>query len=119
MRAGKEERKPEAADALMSAEQKGYKDSLASLTGKLLKAEPNSVRDFTVAAVCENYITEGKIKDAEGLVSLYLEYSPDSTTGLFYKRILTEPEPGKISEQRRREIEKDVLPGSGSVSIRL
>jgi len=110
-RAGKEGGKPEAADELMSAELKGYRDSLASLTGKLLKAEPNSVRDFTVAAVCENYITEGKIKDAEEFVSLYLEYSPDSTTGLFYKRILAEPEPGKISEQRRREIEKDVLSG--------
>jgi tetratricopeptide (TPR) repeat protein len=110
-RAKKEDSKAETADAIMSAELKGYKDSLASLAEKLLKTEPNSVREYTIVAACENYIAEGKVKAADDLVSRFLEYSPDSTTGLFYKRVLAEPEPGKIPEQRRREIEKEVVSG--------
>ena len=90
-------------------ELKSYRDALAELVGKLLPVEPNSVDEASIAAVCNNYIEQGKTSQAEDLVNRFLEYFPANTTALFYKRILTEPEPDEVSQQRRKEIEEQVL----------
>jgi tetratricopeptide (TPR) repeat protein len=90
-------------------ELKGYRDALAELVRKLLSIEPNSVDETSVVAVCNNYMEEGRTSEAKDLVNRFLEYFPANTTALFYKRIFSEPEPGKISQQRRKEIEEEVL----------
>jgi tetratricopeptide (TPR) repeat protein len=94
---------------LMTTELKDYSDELAELVEKLLPIEPNAIEQARLAAICKYYISEGKTSQASNLVNRYLGYFPDSKTGLFYKRILSEPEPDKVSEQRRRQIEKEVL----------
>ena len=99
----------ESVDELMTSELKGYNDTFAELVEKLLLMEPNSVGEASVVAVCNNYIKEGKLKQAEAIVNRVLEYFPDSTMLLFYKQILSEPQPNKISQQRRKEIEKQAL----------
>ncbi len=93
----------------MTSELKGYNDTLAELVENLLSMEPNSVGEASVVAVCNNYMEEGKFKQAEAIVNRVLEYFPDSAMLLFYKQILSEPQPGKLSQQRRKEIKKQVL----------
>ncbi|MBW8039336.1 MAG: hypothetical protein FVQ85_04995 [Planctomycetes bacterium] len=45
----------------------------------------------------------------EGLVEKLLPIEPDNRTLLIYKQILSEPEPHKVSQQRRKEIEEQVI----------
>jgi len=108
----KEAVEPEGEDELVTAETaelRGYRNSLAELVAKLLEIEPNSVGEVSLVAVCNNCIAAGKIEWAKDLVDQFLGYFPDSTTALFYKQILLEPEPDKVSKQRRKEIEKEIL----------
>jgi len=105
------------ADELMTVELSGYLNVLAELVGKLLEIEPNSVGAASIVAVCNNYIREGKTSEAKDLVNRFLGYFPDNTAALLYKQILSEPDPGKlielgqdeIAQQRRKEIEEEVL----------
>ncbi|MHC4888863.1 MAG: tetratricopeptide repeat protein [Planctomycetota bacterium] len=94
---------------VMTDELKGYWTVCAGLVEKLLTIEPNSVGETSVVAVCNNYISQGRIEQAGGIVNKFLGYFPDSTTLLFYKRVLAESEPNKVSLQRRKEIEEQVL----------
>jgi tetratricopeptide (TPR) repeat protein len=94
---------------LMRVELNGYWADLTELVEKLLLTEPNSVAVASVAAVCNNYIADGKTSDAKVLVNKFLEYFPDNTAVLFYQEMLSEPEPGNVSQQRRKEIEEHVL----------
>ena len=87
--AEKEGVEPPGADELMTAELSGYLDVLAGLVGKLLEIEPNSVGGAPIAAVCNNYIREGKTSEAKDLVNRFLGYFPDNTTVPFYKQILS------------------------------
>lgn len=93
------------------AELKSYRDTLAELVRKLLSIEPNSVEEASVVAVCNNYIVEGDVSKAKDLVDRFLEYFPANVAAMFYKQILSEPEPNKVSQQRRKEIEEQVLLG--------
>jgi tetratricopeptide (TPR) repeat protein len=94
-----------------TAELKNYNLLSAELVGKLLPMEPNSVGEASVVAVCNNYVAEGKTEQAKDLINRFLQYFPANTTVLFYKQMLSEPELGKISQQRRKEIEEQVLSG--------
>jgi len=99
----------EGADELETIELKGYWDALAGLVQKLLEKDADSVEDVSIAVVCSYYIAEGKTSQAKDLVNQFLGYFPDNKTALFYKQMLSEPDPGKISQQRREEIEEQVL----------
>jgi len=92
-----------------TAELESYNLLRAELVEKLLLKEPNSVGEASVVAVCDSYIAEGEIEQAKDLVNRFLQYFPANTTVLLYKQILAEPEPGKISQQRREQIEEQVL----------
>jgi tetratricopeptide (TPR) repeat protein len=119
MRKQKAERLGPAFQEVIGLEQEGlesritelesYRDAFNELVGKLLSMEPNSVEGAALAAVCNNYIAEEKIEQARATVNRSLECSPANTTALFYKKMLSEPEPGEISKQRRKEIEEQVL----------
>jgi tetratricopeptide (TPR) repeat protein len=94
-----------------TAELKRYNLLRAELVGKLLLVKPDSVGEDSFAAVCDNYIAEGNTEQAKDLVNRFLGHFPANTKGLLYKQMLSEPEPGKISQQRRKEIEELVLSG--------
>jgi tetratricopeptide (TPR) repeat protein len=93
------------------AELKSYNLRRAELVDKLLEVEPDVVGQDSFAAVCDNYIAEGSIERARDLVNRFLGNFPADTKGLVYKQMLSEPEPEKISQQRRKEIEAQVLSG--------
>lgn len=94
---------------LIAAELKGYRSAFNSLIGRLLSIEADAVEPAYVAAVCNNYITEGQISEAQDFVADYLGYFPENANGIFFSKLLLEPDPGEVSRQRRIEIEKDAL----------
>ena len=100
---------PEESVELMTTELRSRRDALAQLVKKLLQTEPNSVEEASIIAVCDNYIAAEKTSEARDLVNRFLEYFPDSTRVEFYKQVLSEPEPTKVPQQRRKEIEEQVL----------
>ncbi|GAH51965.1 unnamed protein product, partial [marine sediment metagenome] len=106
-------------DQLMAAELKNYKSNLAKLVEKLLAVEPHSVQGPFIVDICDDYIEENKIELAKNLVNKFLEYFPDNVDGLLYKQILSEPEPGNISQQRRKEVEKIALENIADPARRL
>jgi|GEM_PF-318707 len=87
----------------------GYWSELPGLVKKLLAVEPNSVEESSVISVCNHYLGQGKTDDAKSLISEYIEHFPDSASARFYKQLLLEPQPGKVSAGRRRQIEQQVL----------
>ena len=105
----KEGVEPEVSVQIMTDELKGYRTVCAGLVEKLLAIEPNSVGEASVAAVCNNYIAQGQLEQARGIVNRFLGYFPDSIPMLVYRELISEPEPAKISQQRRKEIEEQVL----------
>ncbi|MHC4153672.1 MAG: tetratricopeptide repeat protein [Planctomycetota bacterium] len=100
---------PDVSIEVMTDELKAYWGEFAELLEKLLAVEPNSVGASSIVAVCNNYVAGGKVGDAQKLADKYLERFPDSTAVGFYRALLSEPEPGKISQERRRQIEEGVL----------
>jgi len=105
----KESVEAETSVQLMTEELKNHWIALAGWVQKLLQMDPNSISEASIIAVCNNYIAEGEKSKAENLVNQFLEYSPDNIRILFYKRALSEPEPDNIPQQRRKEIEEQVL----------
>ena len=109
---GPEEKEPVELTAdigFMTEELKSCWQLEAELLGKLLLIEPNSVEQASIINVCRNYIAQGQAGQAGNLVNRFLEYFPDNAIVLVYKQILAEPDPAKISQQRRKEIEEQVL----------
>ncbi len=98
-----------AEEELMRAELKGYRQTLGKLTEQLLPMEPNSIVGGLIALICEHYMAERQVEKARNLVNKYLDYFPENATAMFYKKLLSEPEPQTIPQQRRKELEKDVL----------
>jgi len=110
--AGPEEKEPDELTTdirLITEELKSYQQRQAELLGKLLLVEPNSVEQASVINVCRNYISQGQASRAKSLVNRFLECFPDNAAVLVYKQILSEPDPATISQERRREIEEQVL----------
>ena len=101
----------QAADKLETAELKHHKTTLAEFVKKLLKMEPHLVEAPFVVNVCNNYIAEKKINQAKNLFDEFMQYQPDKSNLMFYKQTLSEPEPLNIPQQRRREIEKEIILG--------
>jgi len=81
----------------------------AELLEKQLSVEPNSVEQASVINVCGNFMEQGQTNQALRLINLFLENFPDSPAMLVYRQVLSEPDPSKLSQQRRRQIEEQVL----------
>ena len=107
-----------AEEQLIKNQLKSYREAVGGLAEQLLLMEPNSVGGGYIAVVCEHYIAEKEIKKAKDLVDKYLDYFPENATARFYKQLLLEPEPDKIPQQRRRELEKDVLSNISEPAVR-
>ncbi|MCX5635607.1 MAG: tetratricopeptide repeat protein [Planctomycetota bacterium] len=96
-------------NVVMTDELKGYNDTISKLLEKLLKVDPNSISTAAISQICSNYIREGNVEKARSTISGILKYSPQNTTALFYKRLLSEPDPNNVSPEKSKEIEMTVL----------
>jgi len=94
---------------LMRNELDGHEERRAQLVRKLLSVEPNSVTEASIIIVCDNYVSRGRTSEAKDLVNRYLHYFPDNEAVLFYKQLLSEPEPGNVSQQRQYELKLRVI----------
>jgi len=81
----------------------------AELLEKQLSVEPNSVEQASVINVCRNFMVQGQTNQALHLINRFLEKFPDSPAMLVYKQMFSEPDPAKLSQQRRQQIEEQVL----------
>lgn len=109
--AGEEQRNvvSDAAVKLMTNELNKYRQLQTDLVQKLLIIDPNSIEETSVSAVCGNFVAQGQTDRARDLVDRFLKYFPNSTSLLFYKQLLSEPDPGNISRERHKELEKQAL----------
>ncbi|TSA52976.1 MAG: hypothetical protein D4R45_06305 [Planctomycetaceae bacterium] len=79
------------------------------LLERLLSIEPNSVEQASVIDVCKNFMAQGQTNQALRMINRFLENFPDSPAMLVYKQMLSEPDPAKLTQQRRQQIEEQVL----------
>ncbi len=93
----------------MQKEVKNYRNAWTELVIKLLATEPNSVEESSIVSVCNNYVAEKNIAKAKDLIERCLERFPNNSTIAFYKSLLSEPDPGNVSQERVRQIEKEVM----------
>jgi tetratricopeptide (TPR) repeat protein len=77
----------------------------------MLSADPNSLEVTTAGSMCDDAITSGNLDQANLIIEKYLKYQPDNITALFYKRLLAEPTPAKVSPERVSQLKEDVLTG--------
>jgi tetratricopeptide (TPR) repeat protein len=104
-----EETQPDASIKLMTTELDGLSQLRVELVEKLLLEWPSFVERNVVSAVCRDYIAKGHLEEARSLVSAFLATSPDDPEVLFYKELLSEPDPQNVSQQRRRQIEQQAI----------
>lgn len=107
----KQDLESDAAAKLMKAELDKYKQHRADLVERLLAVSPDSVDEATVTKVCSDLISLAQTSKAENIVNRFLSQSTNSGAALFYKKLLSEPNPASVSDQRRKEIEKEALSG--------
>ncbi len=93
----------------MKAELDNYKLQRAQWVQQLLLAAPASVEEAAVTKVCRDLIALGRTDKVKELTSRFLSRFPESTAVLFYKQVLSEPDPADISEQRLAAIEEQIL----------
>ena len=94
---------------LMRDELKRHQTLRDEFVEQLLPTEPNSIGHLFIISVCESYLQQDRMSDAKDLVGRYLQYFPENTTAMIYKTMLFEPDPKNISQERRKEIEEQVL----------
>ena len=103
--ASAESKDPNAAKAhtdTIQAEIDKYRNEQTTLAQKLLQSEPNATQALSI--VVENYLAKNKIQEAKAFVGTVLARAPNNTVAAFYKLMLAEPDPLKISPQRRMAI---------------
>jgi len=102
----------------MTKELSGLMQLEAELLEKQLSVEPNSVEQASVINVCRNFMVLGQTNQALRLINRFLEKFPDRPAMLVYKQMLSEPDPAKLSQQRRQQIEEQVLSSIGDPVLR-
>jgi tetratricopeptide (TPR) repeat protein len=106
---------PEAVDQRSTeqliAEIKSNLSTFTEYMDKLPSEDLNSLDASAIVSMCEDAITIGQLDQANLIVDKLLKYQPDNSTMLYYKRLLAEPEPAKISPEKTRQIREDVLTG--------
>jgi tetratricopeptide (TPR) repeat protein len=93
------------------AEIKSNLSAFIEYIDKLSSADLNSLDVTAIASMCEDAIAAGQLDQANLIVDKLLKYQPDNPTMLYYKRLLAEPEPAKISAEKSRQIREDILTG--------
>jgi tetratricopeptide (TPR) repeat protein len=99
-------------------ELRNYRQYEAELLEQLLAMDPNAVDESFFVDVCRHYIAQGQTDRAKRLVGRFSQAFPDNVAALVYDRILSEPDPAKVSQQRLKEIEEQVLSNAADPMLR-
>ena len=93
----------------MSVEVEQKKNEILALAEEIVEIEPNEIGDQAVAVLCRLYLSMDKQSSANAFLNKILANDPENVAARIYKRFLEEPDPKKIPEERRLEIEKEIL----------
>lgn len=96
-------------DEQLASDMKSYLSEFIENMDKMLSKDPNSLDVAVVASMCADAVTSGHLDQAKLIVEQTLKYHPDNPTGLFYKRLLAEPEPAKVPAERTKQIREEIL----------
>ena len=78
----------------------------ADLVQRLLQVRPDAVGESHIAELCELLIAQGDAGTAKPIVDAFLKHSPDNVTALFYRGLLSEPDPRSCPPARRTELQE-------------
>ncbi len=78
---------------------------------KLSKEDLNSIENAYTASICDAAISSGQIEMAKQITDKFSENVPDNSTYIFYKRLLMEQEPSKVTPERMKQIREDIYSG--------
>jgi tetratricopeptide (TPR) repeat protein len=93
----------------MTAELRTCHRREADLLRQLLKIDPNAVEDQHVVRLCELLFEQGDLDTARTLVDAVLRQTPDRLGALFYKGLLSEPDPRNCPEPRRLAVREQAI----------
>jgi len=96
----------------LTTERDRYRAQSGELVEKLLGVEPDLVTSDSVVSACNYYVSVGKLNEARALINKYLEAvseGPADTPVRFYLQLLDEPDPGRVPQERRKQVEEQVL----------
>ncbi|MHC4116492.1 MAG: tetratricopeptide repeat protein [Planctomycetota bacterium] len=94
---------------LMTDELRSLTQLEAELMEQLLPTDLDYAEQSAIMSACRSYIAQGQTELAGRLLTRFREYYPDNTASLVYSKILAEPDPRDVSDQRLREIEEQAL----------
>ena len=95
-----------AAGRAITDELRGHKKREAELVQHLLQVNPDAVGESYTAELCELLIAEGDVSIAKTIAEALLKHAPDNVTALFYRGLLSEPDPRNCPPTRRRELQE-------------
>ncbi len=78
----------------------------AELLRQLLQANPGAVQETHLAELCEALIAQGDAEAAKPVAEAFLKHTPDNVTTLFYRSLLSEPNPQNALPARRKELQE-------------
>ncbi len=106
---GAEADDPQGPARAMIEELRHYRRQEADLMKRLLEVDAGAVPDNHLAGLCETLIAQGDAAVAAGVVDALLQQSPKSVTGLFYRGLLSEPDPSRTRVARRRQLREQAI----------
>ena len=83
-----------------------FQPRYSELLEKLQQLEPDNAT--TTLGLCGDYVADGKIDEAKTLIDEFLTRFPDNRSVKIYKRLLLEPDPANISQERTIQINQEV-----------
>lgn len=98
-----------ASGAAMTDELRALSQLEADLLEKLIPRKLGQPEQAAVMSACRRYIAQGQPELARRLVDRFLEHYPENTAALVYDKMLSEPDPSDVSDQRLRAIEEQAL----------
>ncbi len=93
----------------LDEEMKNNLSAFIEYTGALLDNNPNSVDPVAVLGVCEDAIATGNLDQAALLLELFLKHNPNEPAAMFYKRLLAEPDPQNVPNERTLQLREEIL----------
>ena len=95
----------------LTAEMKNALSAFVDFVDKLFSEDLNSIDASLVSSMCEAAIAAGQSDQTKLVLDKYLKLQPENSTALYYKKLLAEPDPAKVSVERNKQIREEVLTG--------
>jgi len=93
----------------MSAQLEQKKNEIIALAEQFVEIDPNGINEQVAAGLYRLYISMDKQRSASAFFNTILRDNPENITARICKRFLDEPDPENISDERKNEIEEEIL----------